>query len=260
MTGGNLPKLLCVTMLLAALQQLIGVPMHRPNRPKSFRPAVVEQLEPRRLLSFGLAATGAAYTVDTGGGVAFSVLRKGTSSTVHAGDLTSFKRDGVEFAAPYSKTSRYSHFESGLSNGAVVTAATDPAGNWIKITADDTVATAGAGATGVIQYYVAHKSDPAIYMATYAPELRVSSTRFIAYLDWSKFPNHPDPSDTSGAVKTIESGDVFANADGTTHSKYYGENRLVNHVYHGATGPAAGAFMFVGKSRERQRGAVLEGH
>src|SRR6185369_13269293 len=196
-----------------------------------------------------------------GAGVVFSVLRGGTlTSTIHSGDLTSFKYNGVEFAAPFASPGpqRYSHFESGLSNSAVVSAQIDPQGNWIKITCDDTTATVGAGATGVIQYYIAKKGENTIYMATYAPEMLVSSTRFITYLNWSKFPNHPNESDTSainGTAQTaIESSDVYMDpVTGYTHSKYYGENRLVGHVYHGATGSASGAFMFIG-SRESGSG------
>jgi rhamnogalacturonan endolyase len=215
---------------------------------------LVESLEGRRLLAFGLTTSSTLYTVDTGAGVTFSVLRGGTlSSTIHLGDLTSFKRNGVEFSAPYSATSRYSHFESGLSAGTVMSAAVDPGGNWVRISCDDTTATVGAGATGVIHYYMARKNDPVIYMATYAPEMLVSSTRFITYLDWAKFPNHPQESDTSASTGAIESADVAGRADGTTASKYYGEIRNVEHIYHGATGPTSGAFMFVG-NRERGSG------
>lgn len=216
------------------------------------RAAQIDMLEKRTMLAFGLTTTTSLYTLDTGAGVTFSVIRGGTiSSTVHLGDMSSFKYNGVEYAAPFSSAQRYSHFESGLSSKTVVTATSDPAGNWIKISCDDTTATVGAGATGVIQYYIAHKNDPVIYMATYAPEMLVSSTRYITYLDWNKFPNHPDQSDTSAihgtSQNTIESGDVFQDpVDGHTHSKYYAENRLVNHVYHGATGPTSGAFMFIG--------------
>jgi hypothetical protein len=91
--------------------------------------ALFESVEPRLLMAFGLTTTSSTYTVDTGGGVVFSVLRQGTSSTIHSGDLTSFKLNGAEFAAPFASPGpqRYSHFESGLSNSAVVTASVDPA-------------------------------------------------------------------------------------------------------------------------------------
>jgi rhamnogalacturonan endolyase len=215
----------------------------------------LDALEPRTLLAFGLNTTSTSYNVDTGAGVTFSVLRGGSlSNTVHLGDLTSFKLNGVEFSAPYSTTSRYAHFESGLSSLTNMTADVDPAGNWIKITCDDTTATTGStGVTGVIQYYIARKNDPVIYMATYAPEMLVSSTRFITYLDRTKMPNVPDESDNAGNTGAIESGDVSGFADGTTSSKYYGETRNISHLYHGATGPNAGAFMFIG-SRESGAG------
>lgn len=222
---------------------------------KAFRPALVEACENRRLLAFGLTTTTTAYNIDTGAGVTFSILRGGSlSSTVHLGDMTSFKLNGVEFAAPFSVAQRYSHFESGLSSGAVLTATVDPSPTpqWIKITCDDTTATVGTGMTGVIQYYIARRNDPVIYMATYAPEMLVSSTRYITYLDGTKFPYRAAESDNSGNTGAIESGDVFGYPDGTTTSKYYGETRSIDHLYHGATGPSAGAFMYVGN---RERGA-----
>ncbi|HEY7087047.1 MAG TPA: rhamnogalacturonan lyase B N-terminal domain-containing protein [Tepidisphaeraceae bacterium] len=217
------------------------------------RVAPIEALEPRTLLAFGLTTTSSAYTVDTGANLVFSIAR--TAGSGSRGDLTSIKFNGVEYEAPFSSTSRFSHYESGLSGTTVVSATVDPAGNWIKITCDDT-----AG-VGVIQYYVAHKNENKIYMATYAPGPSSPSPgemRFITYLNWSIFTNHPNPSDTSaihGTAQTaIESSDVFQDpVDGQTHSKYYGETRMIENVYHGATGASAGAFMFMG-NRESSSG------
>jgi rhamnogalacturonan endolyase len=218
---------------------------------------VVEAVEARRLLAFGLTTTATTYVVDTGAGVTFTILKNGadvSSNTIALGDMTSFKLNGVEFAAPYSSASRYSHFESGLFDNAQVTATVDPSPTpqWIKITADDSEATAGTSSTGVIQYYLARRNDPNIYMATYAPVMKVSSTRYIAYLDRTKFPNVPDESDSSGNTGGIETADVQGHPDGTTSSKYYGESRNVDHPYHGVTGPSAGAFLFIGN---REHGA-----
>src|SRR3954464_3615875 len=119
--------------------------VHPPFQRNRSRCVQLETLEQRALMAFGLTTTSSTYTVDTGGGVVFSVLRQGTSSTIHSGDLNSFKLNGAEFAAPFASPGpqRYSHFESGLSNSAVVTASVDPAGNWIKISCDDTTATVG---------------------------------------------------------------------------------------------------------------------
>lgn len=233
-----------------------GSPSRRDTRQALRRAATCESLEVRRLFAFGITANATNYVVDTGGGVVFTVLNNGTasSSTIHRGDLSSFKLNSVEFAAPYATSSRYSHFESGLSGSAQISYTIDPAGTpqWILITCDDTTATAGAGGTGVIQYYVAKRNDPNIYMATYAPEMKVSSTRYIAYLDGTKFTNRPAESDNSGGTGGIETGDVQGHADGTTSSKYYGETRNIDHLYHGASGASSGAFMFIGN---REAGA-----
>ena len=209
---------------------------------------LAEVLEPRRLLAFGVVDTGGTFVVDTDAGVTFEVLKQGDTNVRKSGDLMNFKRHGDNFAAPYSQPLRYSHFESGLSNSAAVFAQVDPAGQWVKITADDTVG------TGVIQYYLARRGEPTVFMATYAPELRVSSTRFLAYLDRAKFPGRPDPSDISGGQTAIEAGDVFAEpGNGQTHSKYYGATRIIDHDFNSATGPGRGAFLFVG-NRERGSG------
>ncbi len=203
-------------------------------------------------MAFGLTTTTNSYTVDTGAQLVFSVART-TASSAAVGDLTSFKLSGTELEAPHSATSRYSHYESGLSSSTVVSATVDPAGNWIMIACDDT----GATGVGVIQYYIAHKGENNIYMATYAPgptEPSPGEMRYIAYLNWSIFTNHPAPSDTSGGQTVIESQDVFQDpTTGFTHSKYYGEIRMIDDIDHGATGSlpgttgtTVGAYMFMG--------------
>ncbi len=126
----------------------------------------MEALESRTLFAFGLTTTSSSYTVDTGAGLVFSVLRGGsTSSTVHLGDLTSAVYNGTQTLASYSQSSRYSHYEEGLSSATVITATVDPNNQWILISCDDT---AGSGA-GVIQYYLARNGYNNIYMATYSP-------------------------------------------------------------------------------------------
>jgi rhamnogalacturonan endolyase len=207
---------------------------------------LVEALEDRTLLSFGLTTTSSSYTVDTGAQVVFTVARS-------KGDLTSVKYNNVEMEAPFSATSRFSHYESGLSSSAIISATVDPNGNWILIAADDT----GSTGVGVIQYYMAHKGDNDVYMATYAPNT-LGEMRFIMYLNWNTFTNHPAQSDTSGGQTVIESQDVFENtATGQTHSKYYGELRAIDEADHGATGSTGGqnygAFMFMG-NRETSAG------
>src|SRR5437763_1493900 len=121
---------------------------------------MVETLERRTLLAFGLTTTSSSYTIDTGANLVFSIARTAPTGGSR-GDLTSMKYNGTELEASFAATSRYSHYESGLGSSTVVSADSGP--NWIKITCDDT-----AG-TGVIQYYIAKSGDNNIYMATYSP-------------------------------------------------------------------------------------------
>src|SRR5258707_392983 len=121
------------------------------------RDARTEPLERRFLLAFGLTTTSSTYTVDTGAQLVFSVAR--TAGSGSRGDLPAIRYNGTDFQAPFASTSRFSHYESGLSGSTVVSATVDPGNNWIKITCDDST---GTGATGVIQYYVAHKGENVI--------------------------------------------------------------------------------------------------
>src|SRR3954469_9209411 len=110
------------------------LPLHRGRGARqqcasaAARTCWAEPLEGRVLLAFGVTTTATSYVVDTGADVKFTVLRAGaTTSTIHLGDLTSVTYKGSEVLAPYSTTSRYSHYEQGLSSSAVISATTDPA-------------------------------------------------------------------------------------------------------------------------------------
>ena len=221
----------------------------------------MEQLEGRRVLAFGITTsttpTGQqTYVIDNGGDLKFAILKSGTtSSTIHLGDLTSIKYKNQELLATYATTSRYSHYEQGLSSTTTITTATGgTAGSrWILVTCDDV-----AAGTGVVQYYATRENDPNLYLASYVPTPTVEG-RFIAYLEKSIFTNREDPSDNNGSTGAIEGGDVFGHADGTTSSKFYnvGGRRQIEHIYHGVSGTAGstpvGAWMFMG-SRERSSG------
>ena len=212
-----------------------------------------EVLENRRLFAFGLTTTSSLYTVDTGGGLVFSIIRGGTiSSTVHLGDMTSAMFNGVETLAPYSATSRYSHYEQGLGSNAIISATVDPNGQWIMITCDDSNETSGA----VIQYYIAKKGDADIYMASLPLDVNngPGEGRYIAYMNRSVFTNIENPSDISQNVGAVEGSDVYYNADGTTHSKFYNDGRrMIDNTIHGISGTNIGAFMTMG-NRETSSG------
>jgi rhamnogalacturonan endolyase len=204
------------------------------------------------MFAFGLTTTSAAYTVDTGAGLVFSVQRTNPQGSV--GDLTSAKLNGTELEAPFATSSRYSHYESGLSSSTVVTATVDPNNQWALITCDDT---AGAG---VIQYYLGRNGFNNIYMATYSAGPGSPSPgemRFIDYTNPTLLTNIPAPSNNNGNTGAIESTDVFGHADGTTTSKYYGEFRAIDTQTYGVSGTASstqfGFWMNIG-NRETSSG------
>ena len=207
-----------------------------------------ERLENRLALAFGLTTTTNLYTVDTGAGLVFSVQRTHPSGSV--GDLTSVKLNGTELEAPFATSSRYSHYESGLSSSCIVTATVDPNNQWILITCDDT-----AG-VGVIQYYLGRKGFDNVYMATYSAGPGSPSPgemRFIDYTNPTLLTNIPAPSNNSGSTGAIESSDVFGHADGTTSSKYYGEYRAIDTQTYGVSGGGFGLWMNIG-NRETSSG------
>ena len=214
-----------------------------------FRRVAFESLENRRMLAFGLTTSTNLYTVDTGAGLVFSIART-TANSASVGDLTSATLNGTQLEAPYSYESRYSHYESGLSSSTVVTAATDPSGNWILIACND------ASGYDVIQYYIARKGYNNIYMATYAPGPNSPSPgemRFIMYTNPSVLTNIPAPSNNNGNNGAIESSDVFGFSNGDTSSKYYGEYEAIATQTYGDTGNGIGVFMNIG-NRETSSG------
>src|SRR5262252_1307868 len=72
-------------------------------------------------------------------------------------------------------------------------------------------------------------------------------------------PDGPIPSDLHSNTGAIESTDIFGMADGTTRSKYYGDNvlhgkdRAIDLNFYGATGPGIGCWMVFG-NRESSSG------
>jgi rhamnogalacturonan endolyase len=228
---------------------------------RSPRPFIAEPLEGRILLAFGLTTTSTSYVVDTGADVKFTILRAGaTSSTIHLGDLTSVTYKGAEMLAPYSATSRYSHYEQGLSSITAISAATDSAGNWIKITCDDSN-TAGGG-SGIIHYYLAKKGEDNLYMASLPSDVNASpgEGRFIAYLSKGVFTNLglEEPSNISANIGAVEGSDVFYESSGVTKSKFYNTRKMIDNTYHGVGGVitggnGVGAWMFMG-NREHSAG------
>lgn len=173
--------------------------------------------------AFGYTASGGGCIVDTGGNLVFTV-----NST---GDLSSIKYQGVEYAIGTA-----SGLVSGLGASSV-TATT--IGSVIKITC--------VANWGMTHYYMVQSGVDNIYMADYATtEPGVGELRWITRLNETLFTGRPVNSDLTGSTGTVESGDVYGMADGTTRSKYYGNQRAMDLSIKGLTGPGRGLFMVHG--------------
>jgi rhamnogalacturonan endolyase len=214
---------------------------------RAARRLTYESLESRYLLAFGVTTgstpTGqSTYVIDNGADLKFAVIRGGgLSSTIHLGDLSSVQYKGQELLAPYSSTSRYSHYEQGLGSTTAISYTIGGGSSWILVTCNDST-------NGVIQYYAVRNGDNNIYMAS--DVTAGGEGRFLAYLSKNVFTNIEQPSNIAGNAGTVEGSDVFFMADGTTRSKFYNDRRMIENEVHGVTGTAGafpvGAWMFMG--------------
>lgn len=187
--------------------------------------------------AFGLTSSGGNYVVDTGGGLVFKINQD-------TGDLVSMVYGGKEL----QDQSKFSHIGSGWGSGAT-TSATTYGTSYIKITVTDSTGT-------LTNYYMARNGFNIIYMATYiTAEPGNGELRYIYRLNTANLPNAPTPSDNRGNTGAIESSDVFGRSDGTTRSKYYGNDRALDldNTVLGVTGSGVGAFMVFG-NREKSSG------
>ncbi len=198
--------------------------------------------------AFGLSTSTDYYTVDTGAGLVFKVRRTDNgSNTQSPGDIASLVYNGVE----YQNQSRGSQINSGFDylysgTSSVSVSASVINTDYVKVTVQ---------AGNLTHYYMARRGYPHIYMGTYftsEPNIH-GLCRYILRVPQAKLPNGPTPSDIRNTVSTVESGDIFALANGQTRSKHYSNQRLVDWSYIGATGSGVG-FWFVRDNNEGNSG------
>ncbi|MEY4489841.1 MAG: hypothetical protein RIQ79_2349 [Verrucomicrobiota bacterium] len=203
--------------------------------------ALITALAPASAFAaFGLTTSSTQYTVDTGGGLVFKVDRAN-------GNIPSIAWNGTEL----NDTAKPSGIASGLgSTGTTVSAVTS--GSNIIVT----VATNSSNgvAAGLTQYYVVQSGVNNIYMATHVTnEPTVGELRWITRLQSGQFNSFPANSNNTGNTGAIESSDVFGYANGTSTSKYYGNQRARDLTIRGITGSGKGVFMAYG-NRESSSG------
>jgi rhamnogalacturonan endolyase len=172
---------------------------------------------------------GTNYVVNTGANLVFKVN--------HAnGDLVSLVYRGVEYQGYNGKNSQV---EIGLGASTVT----------IKATSSVIVIKVVHGT--LVHYYVARAGENNIYMFTYKDSASTTMQRFIVRLKPGllKFTGGDS---WSTAVTTIESGDIFKEADGSTHAKHYSGVRVKDYQYVGATNSAKTVGVFMVRSNHEK--------
>jgi rhamnogalacturonan endolyase len=181
--------------------------------------------------AFGVTDASGYLTVDSGAGLVFKVSKTN-------GDITSMKlNSGSELLGQ----TKGSHISSGLSAVPSYTVS----GSTVLITIP----------TSTLTHYLAVRSgENIVYMATYiSAEPSVGELRWITRLSSSVFTGVPTESNHTGNTGAIESTDVVGMSDGTTRSKYYGNQRAKDLYLRGVTGSGVGVYMAYG-NRESSSG------
>lgn len=176
----------------------------------------------------GISNSGSNLTINTGSGLVYTINKNN-------GDMTSCKMNGIELCG-----SKPSHINSGLGS-ANVSYTTSPSGSTVVITV-----TAGT----LTHYYVSRSGENVIYMATYiTSEPSEGCLRYIFRGNGNVLTRVPAESRTKGGSGLEGGPDVFSYSNGTTTSKYYGNEQAKDLTIKGATGNGVGVFMAYG-SRE----------
>ncbi|KAK7451092.1 hypothetical protein VKT23_012768 [Stygiomarasmius scandens] len=174
--------------------------------------------------AFGVTESGNSLTIDTSGGLIFTVDKTN-------GDITSMKFNGIE---AQDQSGKHSQVNSGI--GAPC--------SWVQTGNEDNYIKITCTTTNLTHYYVARRKDPAVHMATFTTaEPSIGLIRYIARLNRATLPNGYTVSDVLDGT-AIEGSDVFL-VDGQTRSKYYSSRQFIDDQVHGVTGPNIGAYMII---------------
>lgn len=222
---------------LAALAVLTGCGGGVADTPQDAAPrtvmhaAVVAEAAAATATAFGVTASGGYLTVSSGAGLVFKVNQSG-------GDITSITLNGGPELQGQTKGS---HISSGL-------------GATVAYTISGTVAKITLTTSTLTHYFLVRSGENNIYMGTYVTaEPAVGELRWITRLNAAVLTGVPAESRLIGNTGNVESTDIFGMADGTTRSKYYGNQRAIDYTVRGVTGSGVGVFMAYG-NRESSSG------
>lgn len=206
----------------------LSLPLLRPlpGLPSLALATALLAASPATHAAFGVTDASGSLTVDSGAGLVFKVNKSN-------GDITSIKFNG---GSELQSQTKGSHIASGI--GASVSYGLSTSGSTALITLS----------TATLTHYLAvRRNENIIYMATYiTAEPTVGELRWITRLNGSAFTGVPAESNLRGNTGAIESTDVFGMSDGTTRSKYYGNQRAKDLAVRGVTGSGVGVFMVYG--------------
>lgn len=190
--------------------------------------------------AFGVVTDAKFHSVDTGADLILKIWKAD-------GGIDSIVFNGTELSRP----GKDSAINSGLGSAGTTTS--------VSSTADTVVITVATDSTNKLvadlkHYYIVRNGENTLYMATYSDKEPVrGELRWITRLEAGLFPKAPVWSDLRNNKGFIESTDVFGMADGTTCSKYYGNQQTRELAVRGVTGRGRGVFMVYG-NRESSSG------
>ncbi len=144
------------------------------------------------------------------------------------GDLTSLVYNGTQYQGYGGQNSQV---ESGLGTSAVSIAQTS--GTILVTVAHGTMH----------HYYAARSGENNVYMWTNKADSSITATRYIVRVPPGLFPND-DPDSWDTATDTlIEAQDIRVKPDGTTRSKHYSNQRVIDYDYVGWSTGTVGMWM-----------------
>lgn len=181
--------------------------------------------------AFGVTEDTSSLTVSSGAGLVFKVNKSN-------GDITSITFNG---SAELQDKNKGSQISSGL--GAAV-----------SYTVNAGIAKITLTTATLVHYLIVRQGENNVYMGTWVTaEPDVGELRWVTRLNKSMFTSVPAESNLTGNTGAIESTDVYGMADGSTRSKYYGNQRAMDLSIRGVTGYGIGVFMAYG-NRESSSG------